>query len=277
MTIAEVITQFGENIKNNKPYIGGALGDMEGCSAYEEETIRDGMWRTKYLGNANWFKEITDNDIIDRVTITKRAFKEIVRLCPLRLDKILISFWNIYTCEGGLKSKELKFENFCPTCQEIIRAGSKDLNEIVLKSKVYPYYTFAKLDLIKCAAMSLQFSTTYRAMAQDILGEVDKEALNKSYLREILRLKNLFLSRVNGDMKKMQFLSNAFILVALFKKKTIKNFLNELDIDKVKFDKEDWYYVLRRSSYDYRGLSIEDRLKEAQRRDKKQGNILLGL
>jgi hypothetical protein len=38
----------------------------------------------------------------------------------------------------------------------------------------------------------------------------------------------------------------------------------------------DWYYCLRRDSYNFKGIKIEERLKEAKRIDDEEGNILLG-
>jgi hypothetical protein len=251
---------------------GGALGDLQGCNAYEEETVKEGMWKTKYLGVSYWFKGITDNDIIDRVTITKRAFKEIIKLWPLRINKIIPALYSIYTCEGGLKSRVLKQENFCTACNELIETGLEIAARIAdetLRSKVK--------DLIFCMAMFLQFSTTYRVWLQDILGELDKDKFAKSPLTEVLRLKRIFMGRLKTEQKKAEFLWRmVFLMVLVFKNKSMK-FVEELDLEKIKLDTDDKYYCCRRSSYDFGGKSLWDRVKEAAIIDDENKNIILGI
>ena len=273
--LSELIRQKGQVY-----LVGGALGDMQGCNAYVEETIRDGMWKTKYLGVSYWFKGITDNDIIDRVTITKRAIKEMLSLFPIRIGKIISAMWMIYTCEGGLKSRVLKQENFCSACQELIETGLESAaripdeeNRLMIK------------DLIFCFAMFLQFSTSYRAYVQDILGELDKDKFVKSPLRETLRLKKIFMKRIKlGKSKiellwksRLEFLWRIIFLVVLFNKKKAMKFIEELDISKTKMDYSDWYYVLRRGNYDFGGIPISRRLKIAEIIDEECGNIVLGI
>ena len=281
MTREELRKKLSEIIHKKHPVpvylIGGALGELQGCNAYEEETIREGMWRTKYLGVSYWFKGITDNEIIDKTTITKRAFREIVKLWPLRMDKILNSFWSIYTCEGGLQSKELKHNEFCPVCQEIIRVGKKLIKDKTTKSTAYPYYTFRKLDLIFCFAMFLQFSTSYRARFQDIFGMLNKDNFIKSPIKELWRLRKIVLKREHAIKNRLNLLFWMIILGVILKRKIIKEFISELDIERVKLDEADFYFCLRRSSYDFGGYQLATRLEIADKIDKEQGNLILGI
>jgi len=246
--------------------IGGALGEIKGCGAYaESEMVTENGWETKYFGIATPFKGKTDNDIIDRVTITKKAFWEIINLWPLRMGKIIHSLWVIYICEGGLKSRCYRDHEFCPACREIIRAGRK-----IVKSE-------EERDLINCGAMILQLSSSYRVRGQDMAGEIDKINLKTAFLKELWRIRKLMLGREKAEKKKMGLLLNLFILAAIFKRKMVYDFLMELDIDKVKLDKMDWYYCLRRPSYNFRGKTIEERLAEVREVDKEQNNLILGI
>jgi hypothetical protein len=269
MTREELRIKLSELIQKRHPkpvyLVGGALGELQGCNAYEEETIREGMWRTKYFGVSYWFKGITDNDIIDRVTITKRAFKEIISLIPFRIGKVIRGFHEIYTCEGGLKSKCLKQDEFCLVCRELIRTGMKLTKDDVIK------------DLIFCFAMFLQFSPTYRVWLQDILGELDKEKFLRQPLTEVLRLKRIFINRVQGCENARKLIWRVIFLAVLFKRNWAKKFIKELDLDKTKLDKEDMYFCLRRNSYNFGGKELWDRVKEAAIIDDEEGNLVLGI
>ncbi|MEA2036890.1 MAG: hypothetical protein U9O94_05240 [Nanoarchaeota archaeon] len=245
----------------------GALGDQPKCAAFVEDTKRDPMWQTKYYGIKYWFKGITDNKIIDTVTLTKKAF-----IGPLRYFPFIILFkrrfinyiWEIYQIEGGLKSKLLKDNEFCPVCQEIVRVGKK----VFRRDKV--------IDLVYCVAMFLQFSTSYRVRVQEFFEVLDLKRFNKAPLRELMRIRRIMISR-DEEKKKTAIFLNLLILAFIFKGKLIKEAMSEIDTEKMKFDDADWYYVLRRFTYDYRGIPREERLKEAQRIDKEHDNIILGI
>ena len=232
----QILDQLAENEKKTRrveiegkdgkvQFVGGALGEIEGCNAFVEETRKDPIWRTKYFGVSYWYKGITDNEIINQVTIVKRVFREGIRLLvnnkyllPLILifkDNFIKSALEamrcVYDTEGGLKSKCLKSEEFCPACQELIKAG-------IISAKGNEEMK----DLIYCLAMFLQFSPTYRYYLQDILGQVDKELLRKSPLLAILRLRNTFFRRLNKRKQKrgkMSFLGNTFSFIGYIKEK----------------------------------------------------------
>ena len=254
-----------------KDIIIGALGEMKGCQACVEQTKKGGMWQTKYFGIFYWFKGVTDNEIIDRVTITKKAFMFIFQMAfPFGLlswRKIKERLTNIYTCEGGLKSRCLKQEEFCPTCQELIRVGLKFFKDR------------ESIELIFCIAMYLQFSTSYRVRVQDFFEIFNKERFNKAPFWEIIRVKRLMMQRENAQVEKekMSLLFNYLAIVTIFRTKVICKLVAEIDIERMRFDESDWYFVLRRPSYDFKGVSLRERLKEAERIDKEQGNIILGI
>lgn len=284
MTKEELRIILSEHIKREGfiRLVGGALGEMLGCNAYEEKTTREGMWLTKYYGVSYCWKGITDNDIINRVTTVKKVFMEGVDflfknkyLIPIILifrnrfiKNAITSFAIIYECEGGLKSKCLKLEQFCPFCQELIKAGLR----LAGNNKEIE-------DLIFCFAMFLQFSTGYRFRFQDIFGELDKDNFKKSPIEEIWRLKKIMLQREKCVNEKLPRLFSILILLMMFKKyrKIICDFVNELDIEKIKFDEDDWYFCLRRVSYDPQGIPLEERLREVERIDLEQDNLILGI
>lgn len=255
--IDETLKKLQENIDNKSSIIAGALGELPGCSAYVETIDKDGMWRTKYVGINYWYKGITDNAIIDKVTITKRAFREIIKLLPIKIWSIEKAFYQIYACEGGLRSVQLNFDNYCPVCREILMVGN---------GSNISYYL----------AMFLQFSPSYRLRFQDIIEKLNKEEFEKSPLTEILRLKHIFMGREIGEKAKMELLWRLVFWAVFFNKTRARKMVREIDISRAKLDEDDWYYCLRKTSYNYRGKSLEERLSEAKRLDREYGNVLLG-
>jgi hypothetical protein len=271
----EILDKLAENVKNtgkvqleakdgSVQLVRGALGEMENCASFVEETRKDPMWQTKYYGVSRWFKGITDNDIIDRVTITKRAFREIVSLFPLNIKRLLLSLWLIYACEGGLKSKVLKDEEFCPVCQEIIRAGKKTFID-------------ERIDLIYCLAMFLQFSPSYRLRVQDIAGTADKSRLIRQPVKELWRLMRAALKRERAVRGKVKLAFLSLIFIAIVSRELFKKSVEALDFEKVGIDDADWYYCLRRPSYDFCGLTLAERLALADMIDKREDNLIIEL
>ena len=57
----------------------------------------------------------------------------------------------------------------------------------------------------------------------------------------------------------------------------VREYLLELNLDKIKPDEHDLYFTLRRSTYRFRDVSVEERVKEAERIDKEKGHIRLQL
>ena len=243
----------------------GAIGSIEKCNAYIEEFRLDGEqgYLTKYFGIKTPYKGWIDTDRIDRVTRTKRVFIELIRAYWFRPKKLMSLLSSIYRIEGGLKDWRLGDNEYCPAVREIIRVG-KRYNE----------------DLAYCMGMFLYFSPTYRLWFQEIIGEIDKEYFNKNSLTELLRLKRIFMGRYNSgnpERRKVNLLWWLAIIGLAFKGKLAKEIVNELDISKVIIDDMDWYYCLRRDSYNFRGLLLDERLILVGKRDKEEGNIILGV
>ena len=272
--------------------VNGALGEIEGCDAYVEETRKDPMWETKYYGISYWYKGITENNIIDSVTLTKRAFAEILRISApflpfillFQRDKLLKALQGLYRTEGGLKGKLLNFWEFCPFCQEIMRVAEPLILSMTLFSwrndedGWYTHRDNAKpRELVNALVMFLQFSPSWRVRGQDAFGELDKDNLKKSFLKEIWRIRNISMDREIAEKKKTSFLWYLIILACIFKRKPMYDFFIMLDIEKVKLDESDWYYCLRRCSYNFGGKSLEVRLVEARKVDKKKKHLILGI
>ena len=112
---------------------------------------------------------------------------------------------------------------------------------------------------------------------QDIFSLVDLHKLKKSPTREMRRLLDILLEReIPGDQRnKYVRIKKALTLVLLLSKKARKMtvvFFSNMDLEKVKLDEADWYYCLQRHQYNYRGISIQDRVNEKKRIDIEKGH-----
>jgi len=107
----------------------------------------------------------------------------------------------------------------------------------------------------------IQNDMAYCYRLQDILGELNKD---NNPIGEIKRLANLYISREHGSslliiVKK----ARKYLWLLRFKGlKEIKAMMMDLNIDEIKLSKEDIYWTNIVPSYNYRGISYEERLKE---------------
>lgn len=120
----------------------------------------------------------------------------------------------------------------------------------------------------------LELDFAYRFRIQDILAEK-----RGSTTKEVFRLLNLLITREtkylvtkNGEEV---LVSNAnalkwrvfrgIIRVVFLLEPRVKQFvlvlLSEIDVDKVRMDENDWYFCLGWISFNYRGLTYEERMK----------------
>jgi hypothetical protein len=113
---------------------------------------------------------------------------------------------------------------------------------------------------------------------QDILGEIDKNEFNKKPIKELKRLVSLFYQREKGGVNMARKLKKIipyimFVLRFMPKKiKLIKEFVNKLDLSKVRLSQEDIYWTNIVKQYDYRGLSFGERINEYNLIKNKVGN-----
>lgn len=139
-------------------------------------------------------------------------------------------------------------------------------------------------DLVLSLSYVLEVDNAYRYRMQDVLGNLDKEALRKDAKKEILRLMNLGLQRERAiyspeqrktitapDLAtKWRSMSYAVKAIALFYPSfmvRMAELLLEMDVEEIKMDEGDWYYACERWDYEFGGLSYEERLRLKLRED----------
>ncbi len=265
--------ELKEKIKEDgrdKVVTGGVLGDMLGCDLFEEDRRLENGLQTKYYGIAQWYNGIIDNDIIDRVSITKRAVKYVLKYAiPFHgPKKIIEAIVHIYRTEGGLKARELKMNEFCPAVRELVRVGTRIAERFKGSEMLI-------IDLTYCLGMFLQFSHTYRYWLQDISEQVDPENFIKQPLTEFLRVKRIFIGRLTGSYEKIEPLTWILFFAILFKKDLAREIVKEINWEKLKLDESDYYFTLRRQSYNFGGKDLYSRLVRAEQIDMVNNNIIL--
>ena len=283
-----------EKLRNVQIVIG-AFGYGDNCIGIVENvnTPESGGIFTKYVGCNYIFKGYPDVRILDYIYASKRIIagsfplflNKSVRIIfgvmflfylvlPRRMKKrivielldyfLSIAYWVEYKYVFALPT-----EKYCVTIKEVHRVSEVLLQNIKDKDMLP---RIQKLRDIFC--MILEMDYAYRARFQDILPELNKEELKKNVKKEIGRVFDIIISRETVMVSKWQGLKKATMIVLSFKnlRKIIVKALLEMDLDKIKRDEADWYYVLDRSDYSYGGMSYEERMKILIEMDKKIGN-----
>lgn len=116
--------------------------------------------------------------------------------------------------------------------------------------------TLIKLRNIIC--FILEFDNAYRHRFQDIMAEIDKNNFEKDYSKELGRLFDLLIDREKkphmkkkwSDMKKVIIF---YLKVAGKEREMIKKIINSLNIEEIKLQEDDWYFVNARTDYNFGG------------------------
>lgn len=112
------------------------------------------------------------------------------------------------------------------------------------------------IELRDLSCMLFEFDNAYRYRYQDIISELDKKALEKNPLKEILRLIDLLISReieeeiqeLWGQRRKLIYFGLKFSQSNL---KLIQKLLMALNLNEIRFTKEDRYFCAMRKDYDF--------------------------
>lgn len=266
--------QKHQEAKGKVTRIDGVYGDWRGGDAYVEAVIvspKGGKF-TKLYGCSYLLKGYPYSEIIDRVATVKRVAMEAVRLLgkyPLRLmfgkkwrKDVADCFIMVYMAD--LEKHQLPLNEFQISTRELIRVGLKFFPE----------------KLVYCFAMFYEFDNAYRQRIQDILSNLNQEALESHPIREINRLFNLAISREKESIIwKIELFKKLIVAILIISPKTkrlVKDFLLDLDLEKISPDESDRYFTLNRRGYNFQGRTFEDRKVEWDKINKEKGHIILG-
>lgn len=246
--------------KGSARLIEGIYGDSNiYCSAYIKETTipTEGGTFHEFYGCKYKYQGGLDRETEAAIAPVKRAIIESVRLIykhPLLilfLRKKEIIGWLEEIYQADLRNHRLPLREFSRAMRELIRVGLK-----LFPSKIIVY----------CFAMMFEFDNAYFQRLRDALCLFNKENIKKNVIKEINRVFGIFISRENDGLQWKYFMVKRLLFVyLLFSRKArnlIKDFILELDLSKIDFDEDDFYFCLNRRGYNFRGISFEERFKE---------------
>jgi len=178
--------------------------------------------------------------------------KKIITLLAIKYNFHILPKW--FEHIFSTYQPTLKDENYSQPVKEVRR---------VLKGKLDD-------SLLDALILILEYDSGYRYRFQDVMMELNKENLTNP-AKEIIRLIDILTFRDYGEdiesaekskwgrMKKLIRL--VFIFCPKIKKQIVA-ILRDINIDEIKFSKEDIYWTNKNPSYLFRGIAFEDRLKE---------------
>lgn len=300
---AELIEFIKRNTNGSNQYavVAGAFGDMEDCDAIVEQFIYppEGGAFTKFYGCSYLFKGVPLKQVVEGIGFAKSTISEIPReiiakslyiklsllLFALFSKKRFIHYARVYfksALSHSIERFHFPDSRRNKLTREMNRALEVAIRREIKRKKVNDgeFYQLVR-DIAKFVWMFIEYDNAYRLRLQDILENIDKGAIAKTPVKEIRRLFALLIERENkyvGIRHKWIQMRRLVIPILCFSKdarELMKQFLLELNTEITKLDEDDWYFSLRRRGYLFRGMSLDDRLKEKERIDKEKGHIIL--
>jgi len=250
------------------PENSGALVKLEGCSylfkgflnkniLHQLEVSKDTSWLLLSIFKN---KVIFLYHLLLFVFFRKKAIKEFVRLCNGYFD---VAYRYLEMMQMIPTPNE-----WCTSVKEYYR-----VSEIILSDVKNGRLKRVLEKLRDIALMIPEMDTAYRFVAQDILPEIDK---SKNLIKELKRVFKLMIVREDTKSQKEKWVKVEkllkWALSVPFVRKAVKRFITELDMEKVKLDESDWYFVLGHHCYNYQDVSYEDRMAERMKIDKEKGH-----
>jgi len=301
-------SKISEHIKKNGSieWVDGVFGDTFRNMGFVEDYIQTekGIC-SKFYGCSCLFKGRLNREAIDSGATMKRVLMATIKLvfkhkfsvffwALIHRKKAIRDFveWFIDIYEADYKKKVYKSINeFSSFPQELVKSGLKIAQSISLEypnviSEDYPKgkidgreYRVKVEDLFYCLGSFFQNDFAYGSRGQDVLSNLNKEALLMNPRKEIIRLFDLALSRENQIKDKIILIKKIVMVALLFPlvKRLAISYLLELDLDKIKPDEADRYFLGRRESYNFGGKTYQGRKEETDRIDKENGNVIIGL
>lgn len=178
-----------------------------------------------------------------------------------------------------LEIYKLEPKRYCKAAQEVQRAGYVVAERFAASMK-FPFLSKEKADarrahwelLLKMCVdlitQIIEWDNAWRYRFQDIAAEIIKKAFSFSPYKEIKRLSTLQIQRERGwheSKNSVKQMATALRVVVFFKPvvaELLIQFIEELDLEKVKLDEADEYFNLIRPDYDIQGWPMEVRLKK---------------
>lgn len=154
--------------------------------------------------------------------------------------------------------------------REILRATEK----VIPEAKKDTLEMFV-VNMMRFLAFVIQIDPAYRFRFQDAL---DEFTFRKDFT--IFDVLNVLIKRETefGIARKWRAIKAAMLFAKYFYRdlyKIIDAILKEINLKLTLMDSDDWYYCLRYKSYDFGGLTNEEREAERERIDKEKDHVFL--
>lgn len=243
---SEVPTDVNPLTKVEFPVHGGVLTYMQGF-----EHPYKGFPFFEFVDKIDAIKKIqraTLSSLYHSLKARSWLHKMFLIFVPWVFGDILKSF--VYSFSRMIDRFKIKPERYSDSMRELYRVFSINWHD------ESPAEREMRERIRDIVCMFLEFDNAYRFRFQDIIVELDKEALGRKPARELLRLLKLMQSReTTQEIRDTWRLVEYFLPAYLFVNKTLRKnavaILRELDLEKFKLDEGDQLYCSKRKDYTF--------------------------
>lgn len=161
----------------------------------------------------------------------------------------------VYVFYRMVERFRIKSIRYCDAIRELYRAFSEGFDP---DEKTHEF----RIQVRDLVCMFLEFDNAYRYRIQDVLPELDKEALRKHPRRELIRLCDLMASRettqeIRDTWKLLKICAEYYLL---FDRKTLRlvvDTLSRIDLEKITLSVEDKQFCRPRTDYNFKFVTEE--------------------
>ena len=293
--------------------VRGAFGEIDRCEGIVKEVLTppEGGLYTKFYGCKYLFKGYPDKTILDMlglpkamigrvpIGLLKNSFwvKAFLLFMFLFRRQELIHYARVYFSamySHGLKSMNISWHRFNNFTKELKRAVESAIRyeslyetsslinaeELDYKGEREIWGLIAYIS--ELFYFVIEFDNAYRFRFQDIVAELNKENMIHNPIKEIKRLFDILIERENSQELKTKWKLAKYLTVTLIRfnttaRKFVQRLSSTLDINKIKMDEHDRYFMFNRNSYNHEGKTLTQRMKEKVKIDKRDGNIYISM
>lgn len=244
------------------------ITDSDSTEVINAEIAPDGTPRLYLKGEREPIRIFPDHITTISVSIYKRLFVNILNSIRKQnwIQRIISILSLKYNYNAYLEWIEYIFEiEVALLNEENYSQPTKELRR-VLRGRIDDR-------LLDAITLIIDSDSAYRYRFQDIISIMDKSQLKgyRKTVKELSRLFNILGERdsIGIDIQKIKYKNiEKIIRLALLLpsiRKLLISILKDINIEEIKFSKEDLYHTNLNSRYNFRGLSFEDRIKDNNR------------
>lgn len=263
--IEQSVAQFKRDIKHKFPDPSNKGFIADSLKIVDVKTGQDGSIRTYLQGAKEPIRIFPDHRTIWVTAIYKRLLpliagnlrrigwiQAICTIIAIKANKQVLCDWLEYMF--NLEEVRYKEQYYSQPVREIKRVLMGKIDEPIMEAII----------------LVLENDAAYRYRFQDMIAELDKTQLDGfKIIKEVSRLVEILKDRTEpGEVmtNKYNNIRKILILALIFSTRTrrmIRNILKEMNIDEIKFSREDLYWINQhKGGYNFRGLSLKERQED---------------